>query len=67
MEGKKSSDKNTQSMCVWGGPMLVGGRENNSCLHVNLTYQFVQCKQYLVGNPCLGWNSLLSMDSQYGI
>lgn len=49
MEGKKSSDENTQSE----GEPLLRGRESNNYLRVSLTYQFVQCKKYLVGYPCL--------------
>lgn len=49
MEGEQSSDENTQSE----GEPLLGERENNNYLHVSLTYQFVQCKKYLVGSPCL--------------
>lgn len=40
MEGKKSSDENTQSE----GEPLLGGRESNN---------YLQCKKYLVGYPCL--------------
>lgn len=61
--GKESSDENTQSQ---GESMLLGERESNNYLHVSLIYQFVQCKKYLVSNLCLGWDSLLRMDSQYG-
>lgn len=49
MEGKKSSDENSQSE----GKPLNGEREGNYYLHISLIYQFVKYKKYLVGSPRL--------------